>query len=167
VRMRVEIDTNIIKACEARSINILHAVVGDQEALFPSHEHSARVAVHRQVWGLELVLDMTEGGEAGPMYHVTLLIGTPPPGQKAISTADDFSIKISRELRPVICKPPDAEIATEERGREVDIHYGDGHIITIAPALLGTLKCCARIETVVGLRPHANPSDVNGWVWSG
>jgi hypothetical protein len=35
--------------------------------------------------------------------------------------ADDFGIKVSRELRPVIRKPSDAEITTQERGREVDI----------------------------------------------
>jgi hypothetical protein len=55
------------------------------------------------------------------MRHITLLIGTPPSRQEAMPTADDFGIKVSRELRPVIRKPSDAEITTEERGREVDI----------------------------------------------
>jgi len=89
-------------------------VVGDQETFLPSHEHCAGIAVHRQVWGFQLVLHMAEGREAGPMHHVTFLIGAPSPRQKAISTADDFGIKVSRELRPVICKPSDTEITAEE-----------------------------------------------------
>jgi len=114
LRVRVEIDTDVIKACEARSIDVLHAVVGDQKTLLPSHEHGARIAVHRQVWGFQLVLHMAEGREAGPMHHITFLIGAPSPRQKAISTADDFGIKVRGELGPVIRKPSDTEITAEE-----------------------------------------------------
>ena len=89
-------------------------MVGDQETFLPSHKHCAGIAVHRQVWGFQLVLHMAEGREAGPMHHVTFLIGAPSPRQKAISTADDFGIKVSRELWPVICKPSDTEITAEE-----------------------------------------------------
>jgi hypothetical protein len=107
-------DANEGITCEARSINILHAVVGDQETLLPSHEHGAGIAVHREVWGLQLVLHVAEGGEAGPMHHVAFLIGAPSPRQKAISTADDFGIKVRGELGPVICKPSDTEITAKE-----------------------------------------------------
>jgi hypothetical protein len=71
--------------------------------------------------GLQLVLDMAEGWEARPMYHVTVLVGTPPPSQETMPTADYFCVKVSRELRPVICKAPNAEITAEKRGRKVDI----------------------------------------------
>jgi len=73
--------------------------------LLPSHEHGVGIATHRQVWGFQLVLHMTKGREAGPMHHVTFLIGTPSSRQKAICTADDFGIEVSGELQPVICKP--------------------------------------------------------------
>lgn len=55
------------------------------------------------------------------MYHITLLISSPTPGEETVPTADNFCVKISRELRPVIGKPPDTEIATKEGGREVDV----------------------------------------------
>ena len=64
---------------------------------------------------------MAEGWETRPMDHVTLLVSTPPPGQEAITTANDFCIKVGRELRPVVCEAPNAEVTAEEGGREVDI----------------------------------------------
>jgi len=101
--MRIEINANVVKACEACSIDILHAVVGDQKTLFPSHKHGSWVTVYGQVWGLELVLNVPKSRETCPMHHVALLVGTPPPGQEAMTTANDFCIKVGRELRPVIC----------------------------------------------------------------
>lgn len=101
--MRIEINANVVKACEARSIDILHAVIGDQKTLFPSHKHGPRVTIHGQVGSLELVLNVAKCRETCPMHHVALLIGTPPPGQEAMTTANDFCIKVGRELRPVIC----------------------------------------------------------------
>jgi hypothetical protein len=85
------------------------------------------------------------------MYHVALLVDTPSSGQKAIPTSDDFCIKISGELWPVVRESPNAEIATEEGGGKVDVHYRDCHIITIAPALLCALESCARIKAMVAL----------------
>jgi len=67
------------------------------------------------------VLDVAEGREAGPMHHVTLLVSSPTPSEEAIPTADNFCVKISRELRPVIAEPPNTEVVTKERGREVDV----------------------------------------------
>jgi len=55
------------------------------------------------------------------MYHVTLLVGTPSPGPEAIPTSDDFCIKISRELWPVVRETTNAEIATEGGGGKVDV----------------------------------------------
>jgi hypothetical protein len=55
------------------------------------------------------------------MYHVTLLVSSPTSGEEAIPTADDFSVEISRKLRPVIGEPSDTEIAAKERRREVDV----------------------------------------------
>jgi hypothetical protein len=112
-------------------------VVRDQETLFPSHKHSARVAVHCQVWALQLVLNVAEGRETRPMDHVTFLIGTPPSGQEAMTTADDFCVKVSRELRPVVCEPPNTEVTAEEGGREVDILH---KWLTIVPQLTGSIN---------------------------
>ena len=61
------------------------------------------MTVHCQMWRLQLVLNVAKGRETRPMYHVTLLVGTPPPGQEAIATPNDFCVEISRELRPVVC----------------------------------------------------------------
>jgi hypothetical protein len=59
------------------------------------------------------------------MYHITLLVSSPTPGEEAVPTADNFCVKISRELWPVIGEPPNTEIAAKERGREVDVLIKD------------------------------------------
>jgi hypothetical protein len=69
----------------------------------------------------ELVLDVAKGREAGPMNHVTLLVSSPISGEEAIPTANYLCVEISRELRPIIGEPPNTEIATEERRREIDV----------------------------------------------
>lgn len=55
------------------------------------------------------------------MYHVTLLVSSPTPGEEAIPTANNLCVKISRELRPIVGESPNAEIATKEGGREIDV----------------------------------------------
>jgi hypothetical protein len=100
------------------------------------------------------------------MYHVALLVSSPTPGEEAVPTADNFCIKISRELRPVIGESPDTEISTKEGRREVDVHYGDSYIVAVAPALLSALEGCARIETMVTLRAHTDARNVDVGVWS-
>jgi hypothetical protein len=93
----------------------------------------------------KLVLDVAEGREASPMYHIALLVSSPTPREEAMPTANNFCVKISGELWPVIGEPANTEIATKERGRKVDVHYGDSDIVAVAPALLSALKGCARI----------------------
>jgi hypothetical protein len=100
------------------------------------------------------------------MYHITLLVSSPTPGEEAVPTADNFCVKISRELWPVIGEPPNTEIAAKERGREVDVHYGDSDIVAVAPALLSALEGCAGIETMVALRAHTDASNVDVGIWS-
>ena len=57
------------------------------------------------------------------MYHVSRLVSSPAPSKEAIPTANNFCVKISRELWPVIGEPANTEIAAKERGREVDILF--------------------------------------------
>lgn len=79
-------------------------MVRDQESLLPPHEDSATIPVtHRQKGLLQIILDMSESWETRPMDHVLLLIGAPVLCQESVSTADDFSVEIRCELRPVIC----------------------------------------------------------------
>lgn len=65
---------------------------------------------------VQLVLHMPEGGEPRPVGHVFLLVRSPVLRQEAIAIADDFSVKIGRELRPILSQALDAEVAAEEGG---------------------------------------------------
>lgn len=73
------------------------------------------------MWWSELVLDVAEGREASPMYHVALLVGSPTPSEEAVPITDDFCVKVGRELWPIIGEPPNAKIATKKGGRKVDV----------------------------------------------
>lgn len=84
--------------------DILHTMVGYEELLLPPHEDSTAVHVrHRQVRFLQLVSDMSERREAGPMNHVFLLGCAPVTGQETIPTPYDLSIEVGGEFRPVVC----------------------------------------------------------------
>lgn len=107
----------MLPTCKARTIDVLNPVVRDEELLLPTHEDSSAIegVLHRQVWLLELVLHMSEGGEPGPVHHVLLLVRSPVARQEAISASNDLGVKVGRELRPVVRQPADAEVATQVR----------------------------------------------------
>jgi len=100
------------------------------------------------------------------MYHVALLVCSPTSGAEPIPTADDFSVKIGRELRPIIGEPPDTEIAAKERRRKVDVHYRHCDVVAVSAALLSALECCASVEAMVALRTHTDTRNVDVWIWS-
>lgn len=90
-------------------------MVRDEEALLPPHKDGAAVAVrHGEVRLLELALDMAEGGEARPVYHISLLCGAPVLSEEAIARANDFCVKVCCELRPVVGEAADTQVAAEE-----------------------------------------------------
>ena len=66
------IEADVIEALEAGADDVPHAVVGDQEGLFPAHEDVlALVEVRVVEFGvLRLLAEGTEGREARPVLHV-------------------------------------------------------------------------------------------------
>jgi len=78
IRKGIEIDADVVKACEAGATNIMYTMIRNQEAFFPSHEDGTPLPVCHGEQGLfELMFDMFEGREAGPMDHVILFRGAP------------------------------------------------------------------------------------------
>ena len=63
---------------------------------------------------------MLKGRKTRPVDHVFVLSGSPILGQESIAAADNLSIKIGGELRPVICQAPNPEIAA--KGWRSEIH---------------------------------------------
>ena len=110
------------RTCKACTADVLHAVVWDEEFLLPAHEHGASVRVlHGHMWFLQLVPDVPERGEAGPVHQVLLLRRTPLASQETVPTANDLGVKVRRELGPVVCEPPNAQVTTQMRGRKIHI----------------------------------------------
>lgn len=98
------------KAC---TVDILDTVVWNKELLLPPHEHCTAIegVLHSQVGLLELVLDVPESRESRPVDHILLLRSAPIAGQESISTANYLSVKVGRELWPVVCQTPDSEVS--------------------------------------------------------
>lgn len=88
------------------------------------------------------------------MDHVLVLSSPPILGQETIASADDLSIKISGELRPVICQAPDPEIAAEGGGSEIDIHDGYVDVVAVPTTFLGPLEGSAWVETIMTSRTN-------------
>lgn len=146
-RLRIEVHTNIVESCQRRceclvcaidtgdvhasargltsktcTTDILYSMVRDKKSLLPPHEHGSPIAIrHGQMWPPELVLDMPESREALPMYHILLFICSPLLRQKAISIANDFCVKVCRQLGPIVGQSAYTEVPAKERGRKVDI----------------------------------------------
>jgi len=84
-----------------------------QEFLFPSHEHSPPFAIwDRQGGRLTLVLYMPEGRKPRPMLLVVVFCSAPFLCQKAMPTADDLSIKVGRQFRPIFRQALNLQIST-------------------------------------------------------
>lgn len=148
----IEIDTNVIETGKTCAIDILYAVIRDQETLLPPHEHGPSVAVRDGVVrSFKVVLNVTEGGEAGPMYHVVGLVGAPVLSTEAVATANDFSVKVGGELGIIFGETSDAKVTAEERRRKVDVDDGYRDIIAIPSTLLCSLEGGTGVETVVSL----------------
>lgn len=121
-RRGVKVDADVVEARKARAVDVLHAVVGHEEALLPAHKDGAAVAVGDGVVGLlELGLDVAVGGEAGPVDGVGLLGRAPVLGEEAVARADDLCVKVGRELGPVVGEAADAQVAAEEGRGKVDV----------------------------------------------
>lgn len=104
------------------AIDILYAVIRNQETLLPPHEHGPSVAVRDGVVrSFKVVLNVTEGGEAGPMYHVVGLVGAPILSTEAVAAANDLSVKVGGELGIIFGETSDAKVTAEERRRKVDV----------------------------------------------
>ena len=103
------------RTCKTCTIDVLYAMVRNEEALLPSHEHSSTVTVHCEMRHLQLVLDMAESGETSPMDHVLLLIGTPIPRQETIAASDDLGVEVGCQLRPVVGQSTNTKIAAQKR----------------------------------------------------
>ena len=127
--------------CKARTVDVLHAMVGHKELLLPPHEHSSPIGVfHGQMGFLEFVADLAKSWETTPVDHVFLLRCAPAPGEEAIAAADDLCVKEGGELGPVVGESADAEVTAEVGRRKVDVlrqgkrieygslgQAGDGH----------------------------------------
>jgi hypothetical protein len=88
-------------------------MIRDKEALFPTHEDGASVAIgHCEERLPKLGLDVSEGREAGPVDHVFLFASIPIACEEAIPTANDFGVKVGGQFWPVFSETADAEIAT-------------------------------------------------------
>lgn len=97
------------------AVNIMYSVVWDKESFFPPHEDCSPVSIsHGQQGPLEIILDMTECGEARPMNHVLLLIRAPVLCNETIPTPNNLGVKVGCQFGPVFCEPTNAEVATEE-----------------------------------------------------
>lgn len=91
-------------------------MVRDKESFLPAHKDSAMVIVrHGQVRSLQIVLNMSECREALPMDHVFLFRGTPVARQEAVTASNNFGVKVSCELWPVLCQTPYPQVATQKR----------------------------------------------------
>lgn len=93
------IKTNIIEALKARPGDGAHAMVGDEEVLFPAHENVLALGDvldddRRASAGLFRV--GAEGRELGPMRQVGLVVGAPVVvlGHEAVLVPDDFALEV-------------------------------------------------------------------------
>lgn len=105
------------------TVDVLNTMVGYKELLFPPHEHRSAIEgiLHGQMRLLELVLHMPESGEPRPMNHILLFRRAPVARQEPIPTANYLSVKVGRELWPVVCEAPDPEVPAQVRRGEIDI----------------------------------------------
>lgn len=114
------------RTCKACAIDVLYTMIRNQKPFLPPHEHCTTVPiVHRQMWFLQFMLDMSEGRETLPMDHVLLFVCTPVLCQKSILVTDDLCIKIRGELGPVVCQTSYAKITAKERGCKIDVLHTD------------------------------------------
>ena len=60
-----------------------------------------------------LMPNMLKGRKTRPVDQVFVLSGSPILGQEPIAAANDLGIKISGQLRPVICQAPNPKIAAK------------------------------------------------------
>jgi hypothetical protein len=116
-------------------------MVWDQEPLLPPHKDDATVSVIQSHMGsLSLMPNVLESWETRPMDDVLVLGCTPVLCEEAIAAADNLSVEISGEFWPIIRQTSYSKIATESRGRKVDIHNGHINVVAVPAAFLGSLK---------------------------
>jgi len=107
---------------KASTIDILHAMVWNEKALLPPHEHSAAITVLNGHEGpLCLVAEVLESWKTGPMNQILVLGCSPVLGQKSITATNDLGVKIGCEFWPVVCEAADPEIAAERGLWEIDV----------------------------------------------
>ena len=108
-------DSTLPLTCKARTVDILHTMVRHEELLLPPHEHRSAVqrVLHGQVRLLELVLHMSERGEAGPVHHVLLFRCSPVARQEPVPAANYLGVKICRQLWPVVGEALDSQVPAQ------------------------------------------------------
>lgn len=82
--------------CKARAVDVLYAMVGYEELLLPAHEDCVDWCVSGKERALELVLDVSEGGEAAPVDHVFLVLCAPFAREESVAGSDDLGIEVGR-----------------------------------------------------------------------
>jgi len=103
-----------LRTCKTCAIDVLYTMIWNQEPLFPPHkDYTAVSIVKSQVRVLCVVSDVLKGGKSRPVHQVLVLSSTPILCEETITVANDLSVKIRRELRPVIRQTSDPKITTE------------------------------------------------------
>lgn len=112
----------VLLTCKAGTVDIMDSVVRNQKLFLPPHKNSPSVPIiDRQPWSPSLVFDVAKGREAGPVNEILVFTGAPVLRQKAISTANDFGVKVSRELRPVVGEAADTQISAKKGSGEINV----------------------------------------------
>ena len=90
-------------------------MIRDKELLLPTHKDRTAIerVLHRQVGLLELVLHMSERGEAGPVHHVLLFRCSPVARQEPVPAANYLGVKIRRQLWPVVGEALDSQVPAQ------------------------------------------------------
>ena len=103
------VEANVVEALKARSSDGSHAVVRNQEVLFPAHEDvlSLRDVMYSNASLSSLLVKRSKGAELAPVAHVRLVAGSPVFVQRleTILGANDLALEEGRERWMILGEP--------------------------------------------------------------
>lgn len=142
------VEADVVEALEAGADDVAHAVVGDQERLFPAHEDVfALVEVRVVEFGvLGLLSEGPEGGEARPVLHVGSVRGAPffVVSAEGVFGADDLAFEVSCQGGVILGEAFDTQVATQKRSAHVHVFQLNLNLVVLAVRLLGANELAAR-----------------------